>query len=94
LEHFYIYDVKNKRNNVIVNFGSSEYIENSIKNMKNKSKESIPLLIIIDNVANYDKKLKYINYIPNIDNIIIIQEMKIYLKMNYLNFQMILLKII
>ena len=93
MEHFYIYDVKNKRNNVIVNFGSSEYIKNSIENMK-KSKESIPLLIIIDNVANYDKKLKYINYIPNIDNIIIIQEMKIYLKMNYLNFQMILLKII
>ena len=67
IEHFFEYDVHNKRNNVIVNFSSSEYIINSINNMKEKSKESIPFLIIIGNVANYDEKLSYINYMPNID---------------------------
>lgn len=67
MQHFYKYDVHNKRNNVIVNFGSSEYIKKSIDNMKEKTKESIPLLIIIDNVVNYDEKLNYVNYIPNID---------------------------
>ena len=68
--HFYEIDNHNKRNNVIINFGSINIFQNIMNQFQHYSRESIPIIIHVnDNIQNYDEKLKYINYIPGLDSI-------------------------
>ena len=68
--HFYEIDNHNKRNNVIINFGSINIFQNIMNQFQHYSRESIPIIIHVnDNIQNYDKKLKYINYIPGLYSI-------------------------
>ena len=69
VEHLHELDVHNKNKNVIIYFGENKSIINSIENLSNISQESLPFLIMIKNISNYDEKLEYINYIPNITSI-------------------------
>ncbi len=66
INHLYEKDRNNKRNNIIICFGSEEYIQKSLFELKGKSKETIPFLIIIsDKIDYYEQKLNYVNYIPD-----------------------------
>ena len=69
VEHLHELDVHNKNKNVIIYFGENKSIINSIENLSDVSQESLPFLIMIKNISNYDEKLEYINYIPNINSI-------------------------
>lgn len=62
-------DVDNRNKNVIIYFGEEHYIIDSITELSKESPESIPFLIVVNNICNYDEKLKYINYIPNFHSI-------------------------
>lgn len=62
-------DVDNRNKNVIIYFGEEHYIIDSITQLSKESPESIPFLIVVNNICNYDEKLKYINYIPNFHSI-------------------------
>jgi len=65
-EHLYDMDTTNKNKNIIIYFGENEYIKESFDRLYQKSKETIPFLIIINNSPNKSEELKYINYIPSI----------------------------
>lgn len=66
INHLFEKDIKNERNNIIMCFGSEEYIQKSLFELKEKSKETIPFLIIIsDKIVYYEQKLNYVNYIPD-----------------------------
>ena len=68
--HFYEKDTHNKRNNVIINFGPPNNIQNKMNELIESSRESIPFVIHINNdIQNYDEQLKYVNYIPGLDSI-------------------------
>ena len=67
-EHLYEIDHKNENKNVIMFFGEDNEIIKSINKLEEKSAETVPFLIIINN-SNYDEKLKYINYIPDLNTI-------------------------
>lgn len=62
-------DVDNRNKNVIIYFGEEHYIIDSITELSKESPESIPFLIVVNNICNYDEKLKFINYIPNFHSI-------------------------
>ena len=68
INHLYEMDVHNKRKNVILCFNSNEYIKESIYELYNISKESIPLFIYI-NKKNDDGKLNYENNIFDLESI-------------------------
>ena len=68
IHHLYEMDSHNKRKNVILCFNSEKYIKESINDLKNISRESIPLLIFI-NKKNYDEQLKYENNINDLESI-------------------------
>ena len=67
-EHLYEIDIKNEKKNVIIFFGDENDIIQSIKKFEEKSAETVPFLIIVNN-SEYNEKLKYINYIPDLDKI-------------------------
>ena len=46
-----------------------KFIVDSIMEVSQESPETVPFLIVVDDIANYDEKLKYINYIPNFQSI-------------------------
>jgi hypothetical protein len=62
-------DVHNTNKNVIIYFGDKKFIVDSIMEVSQESPETVPFLIVVDDIANYDEKLKYINYIPNFQSI-------------------------
>ena len=68
-EHLHDMDVKNKNKNVIIYFGENKCIEESFDRLYEKSKGTIPFIIIIKNISNYNEELKFVNYIPNINSI-------------------------
>lgn len=68
-EHLYEVDKTNKNKNVVIFFGEDKYIIKSFNKLYNKSKETIPILVIINNNSKYSDKLKYVNYIPDLDTI-------------------------
>ena len=70
-EHLYEIDIKNEKKNVIIFFGDENDIIQSINKFEEKSAETVPFLIIVNN-SEYNEKLKYINYIPDLDKIKII----------------------
>ena len=61
-------DHKNGNKNVIIFFGEENEIIKSINKLEEKSAETVPFLIII-NDSEYDDKLKYINYIPDLNTL-------------------------
>ena len=67
-EHLFEIDHKNGNKNVIIFFGEENEIIKSINKLEEKSAETIPFLIII-NDSEYDDKLKYINYIPDLNTL-------------------------
>ena len=67
-EHLYEIDIKNENKNVILFYGEDHEIINCLKKLEEKSAETIPFLIIINN-SEYNDDLKYINCIPNINKI-------------------------
>ena len=67
-EHLYEIDIKNEKKNVIIFFGDENDIIQSINKFEEKSAETVPFLIIVNN-SEYNEKLKYINYIPDLDKI-------------------------
>jgi hypothetical protein len=68
-----------KKKNVIICFGSEKNIKESINELYNISKESIPFLIII-NKNLYDEKLDYVS------NIFDLNYIKLLMKKKYPNF--------
>jgi GTP-binding protein EngB required for normal cell division len=67
--HLLEIDAKNENKNVIIFIGENdEEIIKSLDKLYNKSNETVPFLIIVNN-SNYSEKLKYINYIPNLNTI-------------------------
>ena len=65
--HLLEIDAKNENKNVILFIGENdEEIIKSLDKLYNKSNETVPFLIIVNN-SNYSEKLKYINYIPNLN---------------------------
>ena len=67
-EHLYEIDIKNEKKNVIIFFGDENDIIQSINKFEEKSAETVPFLIIVNN-SEYNEKLKYINYIPDLGKI-------------------------
>ena len=67
-DHLFEIDHKNGNKNVVIFFGEENEINKSINKLEEKSAETIPFLIIINN-SEYDDKLKYINYIPDLNKI-------------------------
>ena len=67
-EHLYEIDIKNEKKNVIIFFGDENDIIQGINKFEEKSAETVPFLIIVNN-SEYNEKLKYINYIPDLDKI-------------------------
>jgi len=67
-EHLFEIDHKNGNKNVIIFFGEENEIIKSINKLEEKSAETVPFLIII-NDSEYDDKLKYINYIPDLNTL-------------------------
>ena len=67
-DHLFEIDHKNGNKNVVIFFGEENEIIKSINKLEEKSAETIPFLIIINN-SEYDDKLKYINYIPDLNKI-------------------------
>ena len=65
-EHLYEIDIKNGKKNVILFFGDESDVIKSLNKFEEKSTETIPFLIIVNN-SEYNDKLKYINYIPDLD---------------------------
>ena len=74
-EHLFEIDHKNGNKNVIIFFGEENEIIKSINKLDEKSAETVPFLIIINN-SNYDEKLKYINYIPDLNTLKILLKEK------------------
>ena len=68
-EHLYDMDTKNSNKNIIIYFGENEYIKESFDRLYQKSKETLPFLIIVKDISNYNEDLKFINYIPSIKSI-------------------------
>ena len=68
-EHLYEVDKANKNKNVIIFFGEDKDIIKSCNKLYKKSKETVPILVIINSNSKYSDKLKYINYIPDLDTI-------------------------
>jgi hypothetical protein len=67
--HLLEIDAKNENKNVIIFIGENdEEIIKSLDKLYNKSNETVPFLIIVNN-SNYSEKLKYTNYIPNLNTI-------------------------
>ena len=80
-------DVHNTNKNVIIYFGDKNFIIDSIMEVSQESPETVPFLIVVDDIANYDEKLKYINYIPNFQSIQkSLEKRKILMKMNIENY--------
>ena len=67
-DHLFEIDHKNGNKNAVIFFGEENEIIKSINKLEEKSAETIPFLIIINN-SEYDDKLKYINYIPDLNKI-------------------------
>ena len=67
-DHLFEIDHKNGNKNVVIFFGEENEIMKSINKLEEKSAETVPFLIIVNN-SKYDDKLKYINYIPDLNKI-------------------------
>ena len=67
-DHLFEIDHKNGNKNAVIFFGEENEIIKSINKIEEKSAETVPFLIIINN-SEYDDKLKYINYIPDLNKI-------------------------
>ena len=67
-DHLFEIDHKNGNKNAVIFFGEENEIIKSINKLEEKSAETVPFLIIINN-SEYDDKLKYINYIPDLNKI-------------------------
>ena len=67
-DHLFEIDHKNGNKNAVIFFGEENEIIKSINKLEEKSAETVPFLIII-NDSEYDDKLKYINYIPDLNKI-------------------------
>jgi hypothetical protein len=67
-EHLYEVDRKNENKNIVMFFGADNDIIKSIDKLYKKSKQTVPFIIIINN-SKYSDKLKYVNYIPDLDTI-------------------------
>ena len=67
-DHLFEIDHKNRNKNAVIFFGEENEIIKSINKLEEKSAETVPFLIIINN-SEYDDKLKYINYIPDLNKI-------------------------
>ena len=67
-DHLFEIDHKNGNKNVVIFFGEENEINKSINKLEEKSAETVPFLIIINN-SEYDDKLKYINYIPDLNTL-------------------------
>ena len=67
-DHLYEVDRKNENKNIVMFFGADNDIIKSIDKLYKKSKQTVPFLIIINN-SKYSDKLKYVNYIPDLDTI-------------------------
>ena len=68
-EHLYEVDKSNKNKNVIIFFGEDKDVIKSLNKLYKKSKETAPILVIINSNSKYSDKLKYVNYIPDLDTI-------------------------
>lgn len=67
-EHLFDVDKTNRNKNIILYFGEDKEIIQSIDKLSDKSPETVPIVIIINN-SDYSDKLKYINYIPDLNTI-------------------------
>ena len=67
-DHLLEVDHTNKNKNVVVFFGEDAEVIKCIDKLNDKSEETVPILIIISN-KEYDEKLKYVNYIPDLNTI-------------------------
>ena len=65
----YEFDRDNRRKNVIISFGNETIVKNAIEALYDKSSNSLPVLIFVDDLKEYNEKLDYINYIPSLNKI-------------------------
>ena len=65
-DHLLEVDNTNKNKNVVIFFGEDDEVIKCIDKLNDKSEETVPILIIISN-KEYDEKLKYVNYIPDLN---------------------------
>lgn len=66
--HIFEIDKTNKNKNVVLFFGDENDIIKSVDKLNNKSEETVPILLIV-NDSRYDDKLKFVNYIPDLNAI-------------------------
>ena len=69
LNHFLDYDIGNNNKNILIYFGENNIINEALNILCEESQETLPFLIIINNTNIIDEKLKYTNYIPNLNSI-------------------------
>ena len=67
-DHLLEVDNTNKNKNVVIFFGEDDEVIKCIDKLNDKSMETVPFLIIISN-KEYEQKLKYINYIPDLNTL-------------------------
>ena len=68
--HLYNFDPHNSNRNVVLFFGKKEEIIESFEELYEKSAETAPILIIVnDSTSTYNEQLKYINYVPDLNTI-------------------------
>ena len=65
LKIFYVENIGNNNKNILNYFAENNIINEALNILCEKSQETLPFLIIINNTALVDEKLKYTNYIPN-----------------------------
>ena len=65
LKIFYVENIGNNNKNILNYFAENNIINESLNILCEKSQETLPFLIIINNTTLVDEKLKYTNYIPN-----------------------------
>ena len=65
LKIFYVENIGNNNKNILNYFAENNIINEALNILCEKSQETLPFLIIINNTTLVDEKLKYTNYIPN-----------------------------
>ena len=69
LTHLYDYDIGNNNKNILIYFGEDNLINEALNMLCEESQETLPFLIIINNTPLNDEKLRFTNYIPNLNSI-------------------------
>ena len=69
LTHLYDYDIGNNNKNILIYFGEDNLINDALNILCEESQETLPFLIIVNNTPLNDEKLRYTNYIPNLNSI-------------------------